>query len=435
MLWNRWFRAFILTSLVMMIFMEPATATNQAIFNRASGMPSAPFLGDYINIWEDAVDNSNQEVIYNPERDEFLSLWISQQSDTTSDVWARRISGSGALLDWYSVYSAVGNRFIEADVAYSPLHHQYLVVMTSKFSDIDCDLYIIHFDDDGTDFSSLTGMELDTRKQEHPALVYNSQQDEYLVVYQNEKADGFIEIVAVRIKGSDFSFIGLTRTTLAAVGANQYRSDPAVAYNPARNNYLVAYSFEDANEPRAYIASKTVSADLTNLGSEVDLSIFWGMEPDIIAFANDQFLVVWSNLPQNDVSARRVNYDGQPFGAGGGFQLSSNPPGSFYARRPHVSFTRNMGFWVAWDRFDGTTPDEGDILASIIFPGRDQAASPDFFIDSDVNYQGEPAIACRPFGSCLLTEVYNLSDYPLGDRDIRGRLLNLQFLYLPVTSK
>lgn len=432
MSWIRRFRTLILSSLIMVIFMQPATAVSQATFDRASLAPSAPFLGNYINIWEDAVDNSNQEVIYNPERDEFLSLWISQQNATTSDVWARRISGSGALLGWYPVYSVVGNSYIEADVAYSPLHHQYLVVITFKWSNTDCDIYAIHFDDDGANFSSPIGIDLDSRIQEHPAVVYNSQQDEYLVVYQNEKTDGFIEIVAVRIKGSDFSYIGTERTVIAAVDANQNRSDPAVAYNPARNNYLVAYSFEDANQLSAYIASKTVSADLTSLGPEVNLSLWSGEESDI-AVANDQFLVVWVNQSGGIVSARRVNYDGQPFGAGDGFSVSSDQSANVAVNHPHVSFAQNMGYWVVWDHFDGSTPELNN-RANIVFAGHDQPAGAEFHVGDAYPYQASPAIACQPFGSCLLTEVYTYC-IPDCDPDIRGRLLNPQPVYLPLIRK
>ena len=432
MLGNRWFRVYILSGLSVMVFMAPTTAISQATLDRASLTPYAPILGNFINIWEDAVGNSNQEVIYNPERDEFLSLWISYQSDR-SDVWARRISASGALLGWYTVYSTVGRRYVEADIAYSPQHHQYLVVLTQKIYDDDYDIHAVRFDDDGTDFSWFP-IETESRIQQHPNVVYNTQQDEYLVVYENKKTDGFTETVAWRINGSNFLPIGTTRTTIAAVGAKQYRYDPAVAYNPARNNYLVAYNFEDENGPTAYIGSKTVSYDLTSLGPEVNLSNSFGMEPDI-AVANDQFLVVWCNPPADDVGARRVNYDGQPFGASGGFHLSSSSTGLFYARRPHVSFMHNIGYWVAWDRFNGTTYDESDIYANIVFSGQDQPASTEFVVDDDLNYQGEPAIACRSFGPCLLTEVYNLSDYPLGDYDIRGRMLYLPTLFLPVVRK
>jgi hypothetical protein len=412
----------------------PAAATNPIVSETISQPPNAPFLGNYIEVWQDAIGNTNQELIYNPVRDEFLAVWTSNQNASTQDAWARRISASGALLDGFAVASFGGLKFIEADVAYNPTSRQYLVVLTSRISDSDYDIVFVYFDDDGTDKSGLNLLDTDMRIQQHPSVTYNSIRQEYLVVYENKKSDGYIETVARRIRGSDCSPIGTGRTVIASVGANQYRHTPAVAYNPARDNYLVAYMYEyDGSPLKAYIANKTVSYDLATVGPEVNLNSVFGMGVDV-ALSNDQYLVSWGP-PSYEINARRVNYDGQPFGAGGGFRLTLNSCFDCIAILSKIGFTQNMGYWIVWERFLTVSAREADILGNIVFPGRDQAVGPEFIIEDSVNYQGAPAIACRPYGPCLVTWSNNLDNYPLGDTDIRGRLLNLQSVYLPAIQK
>jgi hypothetical protein len=407
-------------------------AFSRGISNSFESAPSPPFLGNFINIWEDAEDNRNQEVIYNPELDEFLAIWLWDDG-FTGDVWARRISSTGELRSWFNIHSVPSYRFIQADLAYSFLHRQYLVVMTYKLSDNDYDLYAVHFNDDGTGISSLIGIDADSRIQQNPAVAYNINQDEFLVVYENEKIDGSIETVARRIKGSDYSLLGGSRTIIGSVGSNQYRHSPAVAYNPVRNNYLVAYTFEDPAVPRAYISSRIVSSDLSTISTEVDLSSSFGLDAEI-AVSNDQFLVAWW-YPEYQVYARRVNNDGQPFGASGGFLLSSSTTGIIISGPPKVGYTHNFGYWIVWKRFDGQTYRESDIMGNTVLPNANQPSGVEFVIDNSPNYQTEPAIACRPNGSCLVTETCNLNNYPLGDNEIRGRLLTPQLIYIPQVTR
>ncbi len=416
------------------VLLAPASISSTAAEAPGVPNPGAPFLGDFISIWEDAYDNDNQALVYNPDRDEYLVAWVNHK-DGRADVSARRISASGVPLPGspITVYSYEGVFFTQLDVAYSSLHRQYLVVMKRELSTADHDIWCAHFDDDGSNVSPITPIDWDLRIQSSPSVVYNRTDDLYLVVYDNEKTDGTIDVVGRQINATTFEMVGDYRTVLASVGPNQYRHSPAVAFDPIHNQYLVSYVFEQVDPARAYVASKSVSANLTP-GTEVDLSATFGMDPQV-RFAKGEYMVTWANTPANFIGARRVNHDGQPFGAPGGFRLSAVLPGDHYAWYPHLDFIPNFGFLVVWSRFDDATMDESDILASLILPGADQPAGGEFLLDGSPNCQGFPTVACSQSRSCLLTESSNLLDYPLGDREIRGRLLVPQRAYLPVVQK
>lgn len=425
-----WFLA--LSAVVLVLLGRPAPPPGQAA-DPLPSQPGAPFLGDFFDIWVDTANNENQELVYNPDRDEYLAVWVSKQADRT-DVWARPIdAATGSLGSPIQVASLGEIHFTQADAAYSPMFRQYLVVMTVEVSPSDHNIWAVHFDDDGSDISSAFPIDTETRIQKNPAVVYNSVSDLYLVVYENKKTDGNKEVVGRHINAETHTLVGSERTVLAPVGTRQDRYDPAAAFDPNRENYLISYSFEQDDPLRAYAASKLISSDL-NPGTEVDLSATYAMDTEI-GYAGGQYLVVWSAPELNDISARRVNYDGLPLGTGGGFRLSASQTGLYYTHYPRLALAPHFGYLAVWHRFDGTTSDEADLQGNIIFPGLDQPAGGELSLDDSPNYQDRPAIACGKDGRCLLSESCNLMDYLLGDREIRGRWLYPPRTFLPLVRK
>jgi hypothetical protein len=389
-------------------------------------------MGPFLDIWTtDALNNRSPAVAYNNVHDEYLVVWYTEQDEFTWDIWARRVHGDGTLDSWFNVDNWTGGKLCEPAVAYSHVHDEYLIVYTYQYTDTDYDVLARRIDWDSPGTSARIYVDNTTLKQQHPSVAYNSQTDEYLVVYEDETTSPYAQVVARRVDASDGT-VDLSSTTIAT-GASQYRGDPDVAYNLERNNYLVAYGYENPSTPICYIACKTASADLLSLSPERQVGGDVGFSSQAaVANGPDEYLVVWHTLDQ--VYGRRVAHDGIPQGPAGGFPLPTTAPAQ-YRREPDVSYRAGFGYLVTWDDFDGTTNDERDVYARFVLPGADQAWGSDFLIDGSPHYQAEPGVACVPFADCLVAEEYNAIAYPGGDREIRGRLVSPWGTYVPLVLR
>jgi hypothetical protein len=318
-------------------------------------------------------------------------------------------------------------------VAYSPIHDEYLIVYTVQISATDYDILARQINWDGPGTSGRIHVDIGTDMQQHPSVVYNSQTDEYLVVYEDEMAAAYLQVVARRVDASDGA-VDSSAVTIAT-GASQHRVEPDVAYNPERNNYLVVYSYQKPSPPdaRCYIACKTASADLLSFSPEFQVGGDVGCGYDTaVANGPDEHLVVWHTLDQ--VYGRRVAYDGVPQGPSGGFPLPTTAPEE-YRREPDVSYGAGFGYLATWDDFDGTTSDARDVYGRYVLPGADQALGSEFLIDGSPHYQADPGVACAPSADCLVAEEHNPTAWPGGDDEIRGRFVSPWRTYVPLVLR
>jgi hypothetical protein len=390
----------------------------------------SPFLGPYLNIWTDAVDNVNEAVVYNSVHDEYLTVWTSWQDGYTHDIWGRRISGDSTLLSWFCIATSAGEHLEYADAAYSPNQDRYFVVFHNPYdyNPDDIDLYAVTFDYDGTDFSSFLTVDDASYKQQYPTVAYNVQNDEFLVVYNNELASGCTEVAARRFNAQTGLPLDV-RHTISSCAVGNNRSFPDVAYNPTRNNYLIAYKYDQVIPYRAYIGAKIASNDLSTLSPEFQLSgegISPYLYPVSVAAGQDEYLAAWANSTF-DIYARRVNYDGTLPVAGNGFPVSfTTHPDTRELVQVSAS---SLGYRLVWVN-ETISPFIAKIYGNFVPLGSDLAPSVELPIDADVNAQTLGRIACRWQGRCLVTDGYN-PIYPAGDFDIHGRFLYPFGLYLP----
>jgi len=86
---------------------------------------------------------------------------------------------------------------------------------------------------------------------------------------------------------------------------------------------------------------------------------------------------------------------------------------------------------VAWRYFDSGASGQ-DVYGRYVMPGQNSAAGDEFAIDSDLDSQANPAIACASSGDCLVVEEDN---WPGGDYEIRGRFVRPYHVYLPLVLR
>jgi uncharacterized protein YlbG (UPF0298 family) len=398
---------------------------------------SSPILGLFINIWVDTVDNTNPAVAYNSVHDEYLVVWQNDQGGGTWDVYARRVDGDGTLLSNFTVATNVGKKNWQPDVAYNPVEDEYLIVYTYEVSGTDYDVYARLVKWNGADLGlpryAEFAINIDSGIQQHPAVAYNSQSDEYLVVYDNWWSSTLHDVDARRVD-KDGTALGGASGVNIATGANQLRHFPDVAYNAARNEYLIVYGYNPYGSSNGGIRGKVAAHHLGTLSSEKTIcDDSYDQDFPAVAAGPDEYLVVWEDgtwsTNDYDIYGRRVSGDGTPQGSSGGFSIAGSGDGNLHVD-PAVGYGRGYGYLVAWRYYEGGS--DQNVYGRYVMPGQDAAAGSEFAIDDDTNTQGSPAVACDSQGDCLVVEEDN---WPGADYEIRGRFVMPYHLYLPLALR
>ena len=320
---------------------------------RARRNPAAmqgPPLNAFINIWlETNVDNLEPAIAYNSLHDEYLVVWSNTRSaGATKDIYARRVRGDGTLLSNFTIVHSANFHNYEPDVAYSPTQDEYLVVYTYDDPSTDSDIWARRVKWDGSWMSSefAIGRTDKSGKQHEPAVTYNSDADEYLVVWQNSWGSLY-DIDAQRVRASDGT--PLTWVNIAT-GASQFRSSPDVAYCAASNYYLIAYTFQPSSvSDPGDIYGKMRTWNLGDLGSDIHICDDVNDQGTVaVAASTDEYLAVWEDSPSGSTTelyARRLSNDGMPQGPGGGFWITGSP--GRHDGAPAVAYGPGYGYLIA----------------------------------------------------------------------------------------
>jgi len=147
-----------------------------------------------------------------------------------------------------------------------------------------------------------------------PAMAYSSQAGAYLVVWTEIVAADDQDIVGRRV-GPDGVPVG-SATPIAWEGT-RLRLAPALAYNPAAGEYLVAWEQEYSPSDHD-IYARRVDGNGAPLGAEIPVAIPITVErdPAVACGPSGQCLVVWSgdDGTYQRIYGQRLAPDGTPFG-------------------------------------------------------------------------------------------------------------------------
>jgi hypothetical protein len=134
----------------------------------------------------------------------------------------------------------------------------------------------------------------------YPTAAYNSNREEFLVVWQRQRSDNHSEIVGRRVSGSG-ALLG-DEFIIASGFFNEHRASPALAYNAFQDEYAVVYLcanyVEELGPSREnQVCGRTVSGDGLTLGGERTIYAwfnrsFW--EPRVAWNSQrNRYLAVW----------------------------------------------------------------------------------------------------------------------------------------------
>jgi hypothetical protein len=187
-----------------------------------------------------ALDNEQvaPAVAYNSLHDEYLVVWENDWPGN-KDIYATRISSTGALLGWWAVTYGDEDR-IQPAVAYDPVRDRYLVVWSVDFYGDGSDYDIVgrFFPWNGPDPLLQEFPVCDwTTSQFDPDVAFALTQDEFLVAWTESTTSGF------RIGASRISADGSGSPTgpWTVSSGTEDRRKPSVAYNLHRNEYLLTW--------------------------------------------------------------------------------------------------------------------------------------------------------------------------------------------------
>jgi hypothetical protein len=393
----------------------------------------APIM-QYVRVTDNFVNDGGSAVAYNSVRQEFLVVWTQLIDDDNWHIYAQRISSAGSLLGSAIAIDTSGQNSAP-DVAYDAWNDRYLVVYDYAYSSVDHDIYGRVVQGDGTLPYLIQAIDTSITSQSSPCVAYNSQDHEYLVVYQSETTAGSqLDTIVGRRVASDGTLVGTAPTTIASTVTRF----PDVAYNSTLNQYLVVYQRLQSGGDRD-IQAHRVANNLGLVGSEFGVCTdSYAQVAPAVAAGRNEYLVVWEDSEPGHAAdynafGRRVLGNGTPQGAAGGFFIGVGSE-DIWDVVPAVAYAGPYGYLVSWVYMEGsgTVDWHWDVYGAYVLGGTDQRAGSSFGIDTYSADQDLPAVACAPNGDCLVTEN---DAYFAGDLEISGWFVRLHRIYVPLTLR
>ena len=274
----------------------------------------------------------------------------------------------------------------------------------------------------------------------NPAVAYNPDREEYLVVWYNDRA-GNDDIQAQRVSKNG-ALVG--NPFYIAAGAGVDRRFPDVAYNSRRNEYLVVWEHLGSSGPEIHAVpvSATGGVDLSKQVVIATTSPSSAPYRPAVAYAytSDKYLVVWydEGVGFSSIWGQVLSSDGALNGSN---FLISEDPGGHERYDPDVAYCRTRNeFLVVWRQL--ATPSDGDIYARRV-TGDGNPLSPDSITISVLLYdETAPAVAALPLknneGDYLIvwetntgsdTDIYDLTVHVASDGTVSLGSLLPQIVY------
>lgn len=396
-----------------------------------------PFL-----ISDQASDITHSAIAYNTQSHIYLAVWCHQQVGSTA-IFARTISEKGQLGPVYPVSETTGEADrCDPDVAYNSKHNNYLVVWQHKAGTN----FTVHgkFFSPGSYLSDdITFSDLPSNAVTPPAVDYAYTPDEFLVVWAYWGAGLNSSIMSQRITYEGVKQ-GLNYTIAQGQGTvSAY--NPALAYNLARNEYLVVYTRLDTNAaggPNKDIFGWRLRYDQVKQGSELQISYLTPdeLQPSVAVIPtaapeSGRYLVAYQvdfydtshNYEDSDVWGQIVQGDGTLMFPGAYFVIQGTEA---HETMPAVAGSQSShDFLVTWT---ATNPPDyiiSSIIARTVYPNGSKLTA--YWMGG---FFGNNSSVAAGRGGDYLAAADDITLF--GNRDLYGRLMgNRANLPLVVKSK
>jgi hypothetical protein len=309
-------------------------------------------------------------------------------------------------------------------VAYNSTDNEYLVVWEDERNSTttDWDIYGQRVSVDGTLLGGNFPISTAVERQRDPAVAYNSTDNEYLVVWHDsgDPASDDLDTYGQRVSSAG-TLVGDNFPISTAAG---YQWHPAVAYNSAGNEYLVVWEdFRNFSLNYQDIYGQRVGADGTLAGGNFPISSVAEIqvEPSLTYnSANNAYLVVWRDLRNRpttmaDVYGQIVSSSASL--VGGNFAISL-AAGDQWAPEVAYNSTDNEYLVVWWDLRNGLG--NSDVYGRRV-SGAGAVLGGEVPISTVATGQSGPSVAYNSTDNEYLVAWYDHRNYATNGTDIYGQ--------------
>jgi len=361
------------------------------------------------------------DVAYNSNRDQYLVVWHNFCGGNR-DIYGQRLDGDGNLLSSFAI-AAGGNDCAQPAVAYDDINDRYLVVWIFDYygdgSDLDIRGRLIPWNGPDPVMTEFV-IDASTSDQFVPEVAFAHTQQEFMVVWNNlGGAPGSISGRRIAADGT------LAAPSFIIASGPTDRTNPDIAYNLARNEYLVTYDLAGLD-----ISATRLTAGGTILGGG-EFGIAGWPDPEsqpagaACKGGADQYFVVWQSqqsATDNSVFGRFIDGAGVP---GAVVQFYNSP---IDEQQPDVSCnTRLQEYLVVWEhQYSNTSGPFGVFGQRVTTDGR---LSGQFtvrgVVAGDTKDHTSPATAAGLDGGFLVVWEHDRSGTAF--QDIHGRIVAAAF--------
>jgi hypothetical protein len=360
---------------------------------------------------------------FNPKRNEYLVVWSNCPTGDVCNVLGLRTTSQGVPIGTPITITS-GYEDLFPAIGYNNYHGEYLVAY-HRDTATGFHLYGRIILGGGTLWGPELTIDDSSGGQARASIAFNptainhGHPGEYLVAYAASGASGGMIVTKHVGSYGDVDTLGHT--------VDEYGNfdTPDVAYNPARNEYLVTYASIISNTPTfqdSDIYAQRLSADGAPLGFKLYIAVG---TPDTtlpqVAVGDDTYFIVHTLGPNNITGTQQIvgawlTGEGNPIAYSPPFLVEPSPNGLSYPRVAYV----NQGFLVTWGNPALTST--ANVYGQYVRPWS-SFASEVFALNDDPYDQFNGDVACAA-GSCLA--VANDNCYDEHDFEIQAWNLWLQ---------
>jgi hypothetical protein len=322
-------------------------------------------LGNALTIYTGSYDDGNPAIAARDNSDEFLVVYGTDRSTATGTgyfyVRASAITGAGTVGSSFVVRIEANLRW-SFDVAQRAGMAEYLVTWTDTYFGVG-DIMGQRAQSNRTLAGSMLLICPVRKGQETPAVAYNGQDSQYLVVWGDFRSGVDYDIYGRLLDAAG----GLLGSEIAIATDGQLNLYPSVVYNPQRREYLVAWTTIRDRANRGFdIYFQRLSAAGAPLGGPVLVSSPSGdySEAYVRAAYNEltgEYALTWHIVIGDtwDVTMRRVSGAGALLGS----PVRLTAPGN--QERPHIAFNQQQNeYLLIWQENSGSDGLSGELITS-----------------------------------------------------------------------
>lgn len=257
----------------------------------------------------------------------------------------------------------------------------------------------------------------------NPSIAYNSQRQEYLVVWYNDRA-GCDDIRAQRLR---WDGLKIGPPFYINAGCPQDRRYPDVVYNSAADQYLVVWEQHDASNGYSIRARRVsglgVVLDTSDIVIRNDGSMMYTPLNPAVAYdpTAGKYMVVWEEIWHSTITSTIYGQLLTNSSALDGSRLTIGE-GSEARQQPDVAYNQHATtYLVVWQQKNGT---EWEIRSRLV-NGDGSLGTAHTIADASTLSYTAPAVAASPFGSTdhAFFVVFEHSA-TTSDMSIFGRMVN-----------